>query len=68
VSKNKKYVHEIKVDMKEHTDISKLCDDLIARESIYLNPDKINKQQVRDLLTKLKQHMFKGSGCNKENK
>jgi hypothetical protein len=41
--KDKKYVHEIRVDIKETTDISKLCDELCMREYVYLNPQKISK-------------------------
>jgi len=44
MSKPKKYVHEIKVDLKENTDIQKLCDELFIREATYLNPAKISKQ------------------------
>jgi hypothetical protein len=43
-TKQKKYVHEIRVDMKENTDISKLCDELCMREYVYLNPQKISKK------------------------
>jgi hypothetical protein len=51
-------VHEIKVDIKETTDISKLCDELCMREYVYLNPQKISKKQVKDLLNKLKDHIM----------
>lgn len=44
MSKPKKYVHEIKVDLKENTDLNKLCDELFLRETVYLNPEKISKQ------------------------
>jgi hypothetical protein len=43
MSKPKKYVHEIYVDLKENTDLFKLCDELFVRESTYLNPNKISK-------------------------
>ena len=32
LSKKKKYVHEIKVDLKENTNISLLCDELLISE------------------------------------
>jgi len=38
MSKPKKYVHEIKVELKENTDILKLTDDLFVKEATYLNP------------------------------
>lgn len=50
VQRPKKYVHEIKVDLKESTDISKLADELCQRESVYLNPSKISKYQVNYLI------------------
>jgi hypothetical protein len=39
----KKYVHEILLEMKESTDLSKLCEELFQRESVYLNPAKISR-------------------------
>jgi hypothetical protein len=39
----KKYVHEILVDIKENTDISKLCEELFYKEHVYLNPNKISR-------------------------
>lgn len=63
--KSKKYVHEIRVDIKENSDISKLCDELCQSESVYLNPKKINKMQIKELLAKLQTSLFKKA--NKEN-
>ncbi len=68
LAKTKKYVHEIRIDMKDSTDIGKLCDELCARESAYLNPQKISKQQVQELLNKMKDHLFKKEIKDKENK
>ena len=42
-NKSKKYVHEIKIDLKENTDLHKLCDDLFNSEKVYLNPNKISR-------------------------
>ncbi len=68
VAKAKKYVHEIHVDMKESTDIERLCNELCQRESVYLNPNKISKQQVRDLLKKMQAQIIANqSRLNKEN-
>ncbi len=67
VQKAKKYVHEIRVDMKENSDINKLCDELCLRESIYLNPHKISKQQVRDLLRKMQNQIIKEKKENIKN-
>jgi len=39
----KKYVHEIQLEIKENTDISKLCEELFQRENVYLNPSKISR-------------------------
>jgi len=58
-NREKKYVHEIRVDIKENSDIGKICDELCTREYVYLNPQKISKQQVRDLLTNLQNHIIK---------
>jgi hypothetical protein len=44
--KSRKFVHEIIVDLKESSDTKKICDDLFLREKDYLDPSKINKQQV----------------------
>jgi hypothetical protein len=67
VQKAKKYVHEIRVDMKENTDINKLCDELCLRESIYLNPQKISKQQIKDLLKKMQNQIIKEKKENIKN-
>jgi hypothetical protein len=44
--KQKKYIHEIRVDMKENCDIQKIVEDLCKKESIYLNTDQVSKGQV----------------------
>ncbi|CDW91019.1 UNKNOWN [Stylonychia lemnae] len=61
----RKYVHEIKVDLKENSDINKLCEELFVKERTYFNPQKISRQQVLDLLNKLYSQLYKQ---NKENK
>lgn len=43
---HRKYVHEIKVDLKEGADLHKLCDEIFLKEKNYFNPNKISKQQV----------------------
>lgn len=63
----KKYIHEIRLDLKETTDLDKLCDDLCKREDVYLNPKKISKNQLKELLTKLWESNFKKGGPDKEN-
>ena len=50
--------------MKENTNISLLCDELLVKEQIYLNPGKISKSQIENLIKKLYSNTFK----NKENK
>lgn len=53
----KKYIHEIKVnfdaylspsDSLESVDINRICEEIIRRETVYLNPAFIGKQQVSD--------------------
>lgn len=34
----RKYVHEIKVDLKESSDLNKVCDELFLKEKSYFNP------------------------------
>lgn len=56
--KRKKHVHEIRVDdllMRESTsdDISSLADMLLKRESLYLDPKTIRREQIIKLLDKL---------------
>ena len=48
VPASKKFVHNIVVDFKGdlHCDLELLGTDLIAKESVYLNPKFISKQQV----------------------
>jgi hypothetical protein len=41
LAKPRKYVHEFRLDLKEHSDLSKLTDDLFEREQHYFNPQKI---------------------------
>ncbi len=54
--------------MKESTDIERLCTELCLRESVYLNPQKISKQQVKDLLQKMQtQVVLNHNKINKEN-
>ena len=50
--------------MKEGSNIESMCEELCLIESVYLNPQKISKQQVKELLTKMKGHMFKDSKEN----
>lgn len=42
----RKYVHEIRVDLKESSDLGQVCEDLFVREKTYFNPNKISRQQV----------------------
>lgn len=42
----RKYVHEIKVDLKENSDVNKVCEDLFSKEKNYFNPNKISRSQV----------------------
>ena len=58
VSKPRKYVHEFKIEMHEKADLNKICEELFAREQSYFNPQKIEKKQVMDLLTKLYNHLY----------
>lgn len=56
--KKKRRVHEIRVDdllleTSTSEDISLITDMLLERESIYLDPSTISKQQVIKLLEKL---------------
>jgi len=43
LTKPRKYVHEFRLDLKEHSDLSKLTDELFEREQHYFNPQKIQK-------------------------
>jgi hypothetical protein len=43
---HRKYVHEIKVDLKETSDLKSVCEDLFIREKTYFNPTKISRNQV----------------------
>lgn len=55
----KKYIHEIKVNFDSYgpsvgqADLDRLCEDMCRRETMYLNPQFIGKQQVssRKILT-----------------
>ena len=52
-TKQKKYIHEIKVNFEgrsEPVDVSKMCDEMCESETVYLNPQFINKQQVSDII------------------
>lgn len=56
-------MHEIRVDdllMETSTsdDLSDICDMLLDRESIYLDPTTISKSQVIKLLEKLQNTMY----------
>jgi hypothetical protein len=42
----KKYIHEIKIVFNVNSSVDQMCDAMIARETIYLNPAFIGKQQV----------------------
>ena len=42
----RKYVHEIRVELKEGADLGQVCEDLFVREKTYFNPNKISRQQV----------------------
>jgi len=51
--KMKKYIHEIKIKFEEYepypggrVDVSKMCDDLIRKETVYLHPACISRKQV----------------------
>ena len=61
--KKKRRIHEIRVDdllleTSTSEDMSQICDMLLARESLYLDPNTISKQQVIKLLQKLQEQMF----------
>lgn len=49
----KKYIHEIKISFDQQgvsldkVDITKMSDDILSKETAYLNPIIINRQQVR---------------------
>jgi hypothetical protein len=38
LQKPRKYVHEIKIDLKENSDLDTLCDELFEKEKHYFNP------------------------------
>ena len=47
--RNKKYIHEIPIKFDETNgpvNINRLCDEICRKETMYLNPAYINKQQV----------------------
>ena len=52
--KMKKYIHEIKIKFEEFepypggkVDVSKMCDELCRKETVYLHPACISRKQVR---------------------
>lgn len=67
VPANKKFVHNIKVDFAGNSKVNldQLGTELMLRESVYLNPQFISKQQVISLLKKLYDKEF--AGGDKEN-
>jgi len=42
----KKYIHEIKITFKLNESVEKKCDQIISKETTYLNPAFIAKSQV----------------------
>jgi len=42
----KKYIHEIKIKFEANSSVDSMCDEMINRETTYLNPAFIGKQQV----------------------
>jgi len=42
----KKYIHEIKIKFDPNTSVDMMCEEMINRETTYLNPAYIGKQQV----------------------
>ena len=42
----KKYIHEIKMTFSSRESLENMCDDMIQREPVYLNPLYIGKPQV----------------------
>jgi len=49
----KKYIHDIRINFEEHEaypgeriDVSKMCDDLVRKETVYLHPECISRRQV----------------------
>ena len=42
----KKYIHEIKIVFDQNSQVNNMCEVMIARETTYLNPAFIGKQQV----------------------
>lgn len=45
----KKYIHEIRINFDEHGpefDVNRMCDELCRKETTYLNPGFISRQQV----------------------
>jgi hypothetical protein len=40
----KKYIHEIKINFESGQSVERMCDEMINRETIYLNPMYIGKQ------------------------
>jgi hypothetical protein len=42
----KKYIHEIKIKFDPNTSVDTICDEMINKETTYLNPAFIAKQQV----------------------
>lgn len=42
----KKYIHEIKINFEPNQSVEQMCDNMISKETTYLNPAFIAKQQV----------------------
>lgn len=71
IGRKKKFIHEIKISFEQQAgfphkiDLSSMCEDLCRRETTYLNPVFIRREQVSDLLNKLHDRYLKDKGLSK---
>lgn len=71
IGRKKKFIHEIKISFEQQAgfphkiDLSSMCEDLCRKETTYLNPVFIRREQVSDLLNKLHDRYLKDKGLSK---
>lgn len=71
IGRKKKFIHEIKISFEQQAgfphniDLSSMCEELCRKETTYLNPVFIRREQVSDLLNKLHDRYLKDKGLSK---